>query len=307
MTLIYTDPAFARHETPRGHPERSERMMAVNDALDGQGLRDLPRRSAEPVPYKAITRVHPPQFVDKLRASRPESGMISLDPDTHMGPNSWDAARRASGAVVAAIDAVVGGEAPNAFIASRPPGHHAERQRAMGFCLINHIAIGARHAQDAHGLNRVAIVDFDVHHGNGTQDVFYEDGSVLYASTHQWPLYPGTGAAAERGVGNIINVPLGAGTDGRGYRPIFADAVTRAVSAFRPELILLSSGFDAHADDPLAGMRLVEEDFVWITRQMMDVAAEHCDGRLVSLLEGGYDLPALGRSAAAHVGALAGV
>ena len=307
MTLIYTDPLFARHEMPRGHPERTERMAAVTAALSDPRLADLPRRTAEPAPYDAIARCHPSAFLEKLSAAVPESGLMSLDPDTHMGPNSLDAARLASGAVLAAVDAVMAGEAPNAFVAARPPGHHAERTRAMGFCLINHIAIGARHAQAVHGVERVAIVDFDVHHGNGTQDIFYEDGSVLYVSTHQWPLYPGTGASSERGVGNIVNLPLGAGTDGARYRPLFAEVAVEAVDRFAPDLVLLSAGFDAHRDDPLGGLALDEDDFVWITEAMMALADTHCSGRLVSLLEGGYDLGALGRSAAAHVAALSGV
>ncbi|MEM9222063.1 MAG: histone deacetylase family protein [Pseudomonadota bacterium] len=307
MTLIYTDPVFARHEMPHGHPERSERMAAVAQSLDDERLKSLPRRAPRAAPMEAVYRAHPKSYVDAILARRPEAGLVSLDPDTHMGPNSFDAALQASGAVMGAIDAVMAGEAKNAFVAARPPGHHAERTRAMGFCMINHIAIGARHAQAVHGLGRIAIVDFDVHHGNGTQDIFYEDDSVFYASTHQWPLYPGTGAAAERGVGNIVNVPLGAGTDGRGYRPVFSNTIVRALKAFGPELVLLSAGFDAHADDPLASMMLVEDDFVWITREMMKVADEHAGGRLVSLLEGGYDLGALGRSTAAHLATLAGL
>ncbi|MEM6761378.1 MAG: histone deacetylase family protein [Pseudomonadota bacterium] len=307
MTVIFSDPLFARHETPPGHPERAERMAAVDRALARVELSGLEQRTAEPAPYDAIARAHPSSYIEKICAAAPRSGSIALDPDTHMGPHSLDVARLASGQAMAAVDAVLSGEASNAFVASRPPGHHAERTRAMGFCLFNHIAVAARYAQTIHGIDRVAIVDFDVHHGNGTQDIFEADGSVLYASTHQWPLYPGTGAGSERGVGNIVNVPVGAGMTGAQYRPLFTETITRAVAKFRPELVLLSAGFDGHADDPLAGLRLVEDDFVWITRQMMDVAAEFSGGRLVSILEGGYDLGALERSTAAHVATLAGL
>ncbi|MEM8551010.1 MAG: histone deacetylase family protein [Pseudomonadota bacterium] len=289
---------------PPGHPERAERMAAVERALAAPKLAGLTVRGASEAGYEALARAHPSAFLDRVSSVVPANGMVSLDPDTHMGPNSWSAARRASGAVMAAVDAVCAREAQNAFVASRPPGHHAERTRAMGFCLVNHIAVAARHAQAQHGVGRVAIVDFDVHHGNGTQDIFFEDESVLYISTHQSPLYPGTGSRLETGVGNIVNLPLGAGTDGARYRPLFDEVVIRALNQFGPELLLLSAGFDAHVDDPLASMALTEDDFVWITRRMMEMAATHCDGRLVSLLEGGYHLGALERCVAAHVGAL---
>ncbi|GAB5378418.1 MAG: histone deacetylase family protein [Acuticoccus sp.] len=306
MTLIFTDEVFARHEMPPGHPERAERMAAVLEALEeDERLASLPRRSATPADDAALALAHPAAYVAALADAAPQHGMIALDPDTHMGPNSLAAARRASGAAIAAVDAVIGGAAKNAFVASRPPGHHAEKTRPMGFCLVNHIAVAARHAQAAHGVERVAIVDFDVHHGNGTQDIFYEDDSVLYVSTHQWPLYPGTGAVHERGAGNIVNIPLGAGTDGAAYRPLFTTGAVAAVDAFAPDLVLLSAGFDAHRDDPLGGLALDEADFVWITETMMALADKHAGGRLVSLLEGGYDLAALGRSAAAHVATLA--
>ena len=304
MTLIFTDAIFAEHEMPPGHPECAERMAAVASALAAPQFAELERRTAPPATMEALARAHPEAYLEAIAKRVPRSGLVSLDPDTHMGPHSWQAALMASGAVVAAVDAVVTGEAPNAFVASRPPGHHAEKTTAMGFCLVNHIAVAARHAQAAHGIGRVAIVDFDVHHGNGTQDIFYEDPSVLYVSTHQSPLYPGTGAPGERGVGNILNLPLAAGTDGRTYRPLFKDAAVSAIDAFAPDLVLLSAGFDAHADDPLGGLRLTEDDFVWITDVMMDLADKHAGGRLVSLLEGGYDLAALGRSAAAHVDTL---
>lgn len=304
MTLIFTDAIYTQHEMPRGHPECAERMAAVTSALAAAQFAKLERRTAGPATPEALARAHPEAYLAAVAKAVPQKGLVSLDPDTHMGPHSWQAALMASGAVVAAVDAVLAGEAANAFVASRPPGHHAERTQAMGFCLVNHIAVAARHAQAVHGIGRVAIVDFDVHHGNGTQDIFYEDPSVLYVSTHQSPLYPGTGAPGERGVGNILNLPLGAGTDGRVYRPLFRDAAVAAIDAFAPDLVLLSAGFDAHVDDPLGGLRLTEDDFVWITDVMMELADKHAGGRLVSLLEGGYDLPALGRSAAAHVATL---
>ncbi|MEM7696522.1 MAG: histone deacetylase family protein [Pseudomonadota bacterium] len=304
MTLFYTDPIFPRHAVPDGHPERPARMAAIRTALEAPQFAALPRRTADPAPYEAIARAHPSAHLDKLDALRPAEGLIALDPDTVMSPDTWTAARVASGCAMAAVDAVLDGEDDSAFIAARPPGHHAERTRAMGFCLINHIAIAARHAQAAHGVERVAIVDFDVHHGNGTQDIFEDDPTVLYASTHQSPLFPGTGAASERGVGNIFNVPLGAGTDGAAFRPIFESAIVAPLDRFAPDLLLLSAGFDAHKDDPLGGFALVEDDFVWITRQMMAIAQKHCGGKVVSLLEGGYDLPALGQSTAAHISTL---
>ncbi|MCF3934218.1 histone deacetylase family protein [Acuticoccus sp. M5D2P5] len=304
-TLLYTDPAFARHETPRNHPECAARMASVETALSGPQFAHLDRRSPTPAPYEAIAACHPSSYIDTLTAAIPDSGMIALDADTHVGPHSFIAARLASGGVINAIDAVMADEARNAFIASRPPGHHAETAHPMGFCLINHVAIGARHVQKAHGIGRVAIVDFDVHHGNGTQDIFERDASVLYVSTHQSPHYPGTGAPTERGVGNIVNLPLSAGTVGAAYRHIFDTVAMPAVRAFAPEFLILSAGFDAHADDPLGDIRLLEDDFVWITERMMEIADEFCGDRLVSCLEGGYDLAALGRSAAAHVATLA--
>jgi acetoin utilization deacetylase AcuC-like enzyme len=305
-TILYTDPVFAEHVTPRGHPECVDRIVTVEAALTGPRFAALDRRTAGTASREAITAVHPPAFVDALEASTPASGLVAVDADTAMGPATMKAARIAAGSAIAAVDAVVAGEATNAFVAARPPGHHAERTRAMGFCFLNTVAIAARHAKAAHGIDRVAIVDFDVHHGNGTQDIFEEDGSVYYVSTHQSPLYPGTGAAGERGVGNILNIPLPAGTSGADYRLIFDAAVMPALHAFRPELVILSAGFDAHEDDPLGGLRLREEDFVWITRRMMDAAEDTAGGRLVSCLEGGYDLPALGRSVADHVATLAG-
>jgi len=306
-TILYTDPIFATHVTPEGHPECVARITAVEAALSGPRFAALDRRTAGPAGYEAITAVHPVGFVDKLEAATPERGLVAVDADTAMGPTTMKAARVASGCAVAAVDAVVAGEADNAFVAARPPGHHAERSVAMGFCFLNHVAIAARHARTAHGIDRVAIVDFDVHHGNGTQDIFEADGTVQYLSTHQSPWYPGTGAASERGVGNIVNVPLPAGTTGADYRDVFDTTVMRALDEFAPELVILSAGFDAHEADPLGDFRLTEVDFVWITQRVMALADRTAHGRLVSCLEGGYNLPALGRSVAEHVATLAGL
>ncbi|RAH99537.1 acetoin utilization protein [Acuticoccus sediminis] len=304
MTLLYSDPIFGRHKTPPGHPECAERFAAVERALAHPKFEPLPRRTAAPASDAAITAVHPEAYIARLDALVPAEGLVAVDADTAMGPNTMKAARTASGAAIAATDAVMAGEAKNAFILGRPPGHHAEKSRAMGFCFLNHVAIAARHAQKAHGIGRVAIVDFDVHHGNGTQDIFWDDPSVFYASTHQIPLYPGTGEANERGIGNILNVPLPPGTASSLYRTLFDGAVMPALNAFEPELLILSAGFDAHQDDPLGGIRLTDEDFVWITRRMMDLADRCCGGRIVSSLEGGYDLAALGRCVAGHVSEL---
>ncbi|UOM33334.1 histone deacetylase family protein [Acuticoccus sp. I52.16.1] len=304
MTLIYTDPVFGRHKTPPGHPECAERFAVAERALAHPKFEPLPRRTAAPAPDAAITAVHPAGYLAKLDALVPEHGLVAVDADTSMGPSTMQAARVASGALMAATDALFAGEDKNAFVIGRPPGHHAEHNRAMGFCFLNHVAIAARHAQRAHGVGRVAIVDFDVHHGNGTQDIFWDDASVLYISTHQSPLYPGTGEANERGVGNILNVPLPPGTSSSLYRTLFDGAVMPALNAFEPEFLILSAGFDAHEDDPLGGIRLTDDDFVWITQRILEVADRCCGGRVVSSLEGGYDLAALGRCVAAHVSEL---
>lgn len=303
MTLLFTHPTFAQHQTPPGHPEQVARLSAVLSALEE--VEGLERRTPELGGYEAIARAHPAPYLERMEAIVPAEGMIGLDADTAMSPMSWDAARLASGAACEAVDAVMTGQARNAFIASRPPGHHAEKTKAMGFCLINHIAVAAHHAKATHGVERVAIVDFDVHHGNGTQDIFWDEPNVFYASTHQSPHYPGTGAATERGAGNILNVPLPGGLSAMDYRTVFSAAVLPALNAFGADLVLISAGFDAHADDPLGDFNLTEPDYVWITEELMGVADRHAAGRIVSVLEGGYDLPALGRSVAAHVTTLA--
>jgi acetoin utilization deacetylase AcuC-like enzyme len=287
------------HVTPPGHPEQVARLDAVLGALKDM---DLVRVAAPMAAEADLLRIHPQEHVDAVRAAAPSEGWRSLDADTHMSVGSLAAAYRAAGANVRAVDMVLGGEVQNAFAAVRPPGHHAERTTPMGFCLFGSVSIAAKHALDHHGLKRVAIVDFDVHHGNGTQDLCEDDARILFCSTHQMPLYPGTGHAHEDGVyGNVLNVPLPDGAGSKAFRDAMERLVLPAVDAFKPELLLISAGFDAHADDPLAGMRLVEDDFAWVTEQLCDLADRHCQGRVVSTLEGGYDLEALAASTAAHV------
>ncbi|EET49563.1 histone deacetylase family protein [Thalassobium sp. R2A62] len=287
------------HVTPPGHPEQVARLDAVLGALKDM---DLVRVAAPMAAEADLLRIHPQEHVDAVRAAAPSEGWRSLDADTHMSVGSLAAAYRAAGANVRAVDMVLGGEVQNAFAAVRPPGHHAERTTPMGFCLFGSVSIAAKHALDHHGLKRVAIVDFDVHHGNGTQDLCEDDARILFCSTHQMPLYPGTGHAHEDGAyGNVLNVPLPDGAGSKAFRDAMERLVLPAVDAFKPELLLISAGFDAHADDPLAGMRLVEDDFAWVTEQLCDLADRHCQGRVVSTLEGGYDLEALAASTAAHV------
>jgi len=300
-TLLFTHPACFAHDPGRGHPESPARLKAVLSALEADEFRRLGRREAPAATVAQIARVHTPDYVDRVLRAVPESGLVALDPDTYLSPGSGEAGLRAAGAVCAAVDAVVGGEAKNAFCAVRPPGHHAEADRAMGFCLFNSVAIGAEQARAAHGLKRVAVVDFDVHHGNGTQHSFENDPDLFYGSTHQWPLYPGTGAAEERGVGNICNAPLPPMAGSREFRAAMGDIVLPALRRFGPDLLLVSAGFDAHEADPLASLRLDESDFAWVTRELLRVADESCAGRVVSTLEGGYDMAALAASAAAHL------
>jgi acetoin utilization deacetylase AcuC-like enzyme len=300
-TLLYTHSACLEHDPGQHHPESPARLRAVLDALDTSEFGSLGRREAPEADLDDIARVHPRRFVEALLAAVPKSGHIDIDADTVMSPASGRAALHAAGAVVAAVDAVVAGEADNAFCAVRPPGHHAEPDRAMGFCLFNNAAVGALRARAAHGLARAAVIDFDVHHGNGTQACFYDDASLFYASTHQYPLYPGTGARRETGVGNIVNVPLPPMAGSREFRQGFTGEILPALDAFRPEMVLISAGFDAHRRDPLAQLMLDESDYVWVTEQLLEIARKHAGGRVVSTLEGGYDLAALGSSAAAHV------
>ena len=301
-TLLFSHESSARHDTGQGHPERPDRIRAVMEALAADRFAALDRREAPEADLADLDRVHPAGYVERLLAAVPEDGLVRIDPDTVMSPESGEAALRASGAIIAAIDAVAAGAADNAFCAVRPPGHHAEPGRSMGFCLFNNIAVGALHARAAHGLDKIAVVDFDVHHGNGTQAVFESDPGLLFASTHEYPLYPGTGAASETGVGNVFNVPLASGSGSAEFRAGVEGHILPALREFRPDLILVSAGFDGHARDPLASLRLVEDDYAWITRELCALAGELCGGRLVATLEGGYDLDALAASVSAHVG-----
>ena len=306
-TLLLTHPAALGHATPEGHPERPDRMRAVERALAGEAFGPLLRREAPEASLETISLAHPREWIDAIVAASPAKGLVGIDSDTVMSPGTLEAIRRGAGGAVAAVDAVISGEADNAFSAMRPPGHHAERTRAMGFCFFNNAAIAARHAQTKHGAERVAIVDFDVHHGNGTQDIFWSDATVLYASTHQSPLYPGTGALSERGDHDtIVNAPLRAGSTGEVFREAMEARILPRIDAFGPDLVIVSAGFDAHRRDPLASLMLEEEDFAWATDRLLEAAARHASGRLVSVLEGGYDLQALAASAAAHVTSLMG-
>lgn len=297
MTLLYTHPSGHLHATPPGHPEQVARLDAVLTALDGL---DLDRRAAPAADDADILRGHAPEYLAALERRTPDRGWSMLDADTALSPDSLMAARHAVGGVCAAVDAVLAGEAANAFVAMRPPGHHAERARAMGFCIFSSVALGALRALDHHGLDRVAVLDFDVHHGNGTQDLLWDERRAMFVSTHQVPLYPGTGARSERGAhGQIVNVPLASGGTGAQAREIWQDICARVLE-WRPQLILISAGFDAHADDPLAGLMWRGRDFAAITRMIRDTATA-CAAPVVSALEGGYDLAALGRAARAHV------
>ena len=300
-TALVTHDACFDHVTPPGHPEQVARLDAVLGALQGM---ELHRVTAPLGAEDDILRAHPAAHIAALRDAAPDEGWWSLDADTHMSVGTLEAAFRCVGGVVRAVDMVLGGDAPNAFVAMRPPGHHAERETPMGFCFFGNVAIAAKHALEHHGLDRVAIVDFDVHHGNGTQDLVEDDPRILFCSTHQMPLYPGTGAAHETGVGNVLNCPLPDGAGSKAFRDVMEQVVLPRVDAFAPQLIIISAGFDAHSDDPLAGMNLVEGDFTWVTEKLCDLADRHCEGRVVSSLEGGYDLSALGASAAAHVNVL---
>ncbi len=303
MTTAYlTHPDAQRHLTPPGHPEQVARMAAIAQALDHPDFAALKRFDAPMAEEAQLALSHPERYIDRIRKAIPAGGIYQLDADTHVSSGSMDAARRAVGGACQAVDLVLAGEVANAFVAMRPPGHHAEAETPMGFCLFGTVAIAARHAMEAHGLNRVAVVDFDVHHGNGTQDLLWEEARAFFVSSHQMPLWPGSGRPEERGAhGNVLNVPLAPGTDGAAFRRIYEDMVLPELDRFAPELILVSAGFDAHRDDPLAQLSLVEQDFAWVTGALCDIAARHCDGRLVSCLEGGYDLPALGASVAAHI------
>jgi acetoin utilization deacetylase AcuC-like enzyme len=303
MAQLYTDPAFAGHVTPPGHPERVDRLRAVEAGLQGLALL---RAKAQMAPLDEVTRCHPRAYADRVAAAVPVEGWAQLDGDTYLSPGSLEAALRAVGGAGAAVDAVLGGVDTTAFVACRPPGHHAETATAMGFCLFGTVAIAAKRALDHHGLSRVAIVDFDVHHGNGTQDLLWDEPRCLFASSHQMPLYPGTGSPHEVGAhGQIVNAPLPEGSGGAQMRQVYDRLIFPRLMAWQPELILISAGFDAHADDPLAGLEWQAEDYAWLTTRICEIAADCAGGRVVSCLEGGYDLGALTESVAAHVGVLA--
>lgn len=296
--LVFTHPDCLAHVTPPGHPERVERLAAVERGLAGLSVA---RRECPLGDEAEVLRCHPARYLDRVKSAVPREGWAQLDGDTFLSPGSYQAAMRAVGGICAAVDAVIAGAAKTAFVAGRPPGHHAERETAMGFCLFGTVAIGAKRALDHHGLGRVAIVDFDVHHGNGTQDLMWDEGRCLFVSSHQMPLYPGSGHPDERGAhGQVLNVPLREGSGGAAMREVYERVVFPALEAWGPELLLISAGFDAHADDPLAGLEWQAEDYRWLTDRLCDFAG----GRVVSTLEGGYDLDALAACVAAHVGVL---
>ncbi|MEM8848498.1 MAG: histone deacetylase family protein [Pseudomonadota bacterium] len=299
MTLVITHEAALDHVTPPGHPERVDRLRVIHQALADM---DVSRKAALEATDAQIARCHPRSYINALTEAAPADGFVQLDADTHMSPGTLRAARLAVGGAIQAVDAVMAGEAPNAFVAMRPPGHHAETARPMGFCLFGTVAIAAKHAMETHGLDRVAIVDFDVHHGNGTQDLLWDEPRALFVSSHQSPLWPGTGASSERGAhDNVLNVPVPPRSDGALIRAkVEADILPR-LDAFAPQLVLVSAGFDAHREDPLAELDWDTDDFAWITERLCDLADAHAGGKLVSSLEGGYDLDALAASVVAHV------
>ncbi|CAG2139411.1 histone deacetylase family protein [Cupriavidus plantarum] len=305
-TIVYTHAACLEHRPGPHHPESPERLKAVVDALRTPAFADLEWRDAPMGTVEQVQLIHEADYIDDIAEHAPSRGYVPLDAgDTIMSPGSWEAVMRCVGAACAGVDAVVSGQARNVFCATRPCGHHAEPAKAMGFCIFNQAAIAAAYANAVHKLERVAVVDFDVHHGNGTQDAFYNRPELFYASSHQSPFYPGTGARSETGVDhNIVNVPLPRGCDSAQFRAAISTLMLPAVEAFAPQLIIVSAGFDAHRLDPLAGMNLEDSDFDWITRELMRIADRTCEGRIVSILEGGYSLEALASSTVAHVGAL---
>jgi len=308
-TLYYSHPDFLAHDTGPGHPECPDRLISIDKILGSDRFSPLQTISAPLLDRDAaqIRLIHPQRHIDAVLDAIPAQGIDYLDGDTVVSPGSARAALRAIGAVCDAVDRVCTGQADNAFCALRPPGHHAEPERAMGFCLFNNIAIAAAYARSQYQLEHIAIVDFDVHHGNGTQAAFYHQADVLYASTHEMPLYPGTGLATETGVGNIVNVPLSPGSSGEEFREKMRRIIFPALQKFQPQLLLISAGFDAHRADPLSTLQWCEQDYAWVTRELLRIADASCRGKIISTLEGGYNLTALANSVAAHVGELAGI
>ena len=304
MLRLYTHDSCLRHDPGPGHAESPARLKAVLQALDSDRFASVDRIEAPRATREQLLRVHTAAHVERVLAHASIDARVQLDPDTWMSPGSAEAALRAVGAACAAVDATLAGQVSRAFCAVRPPGHHATPDTAMGFCLFNSIAVAAMHAVAAHGLKRVAIADFDVHHGNGTQAIFEREPRVMFVSSHQSPLYPETGFAHEHGVGNIVNAPLPAGAGSMAFRETWHHELLPRLHAFKPQLVLVSAGFDAHRQDPLADLRLGQEDYAWITDQLQALARRHAGGRIVSTLEGGYDLGALAASVSAHVGAL---
>jgi acetoin utilization deacetylase AcuC-like enzyme len=306
-TLLVTHPACLDHLNPAGHPERPDRLRAIERSLAEERFQALVRRQAPAATLDLVTLCHPADYVEEMREAVPAQGLVRLDADTSMSPGTYEAVLRAVGGAAMATDEVMAGRINNAFCAMRPPGHHAETARPMGFCVFNTAAIIARHAQKKHGAERVAVVDFDVHHGNGTQEIFWSDPTVMYCSTHEMPLYPGTGARSERGhYDNIVNAPLRAGDGGDEFRAALEATILPRALTFRPDFVVISAGFDAHMRDPLANLNLQETDFAWATKKLMEIADASAQGRIVSVLEGGYDLKGLADSVAAHVAALMG-
>ena len=290
-----------------GHPERPERLRAIEQALEDERFQSLAREQAPRAADEIVALAHPMEYVEAIRRASPANGLVRLDADTSMSPGSLEAGLRAVGGVTLAVDEVMNRKAANAFVAMRPPGHHTETARPMGFCLFNNAAIAVRYAQKRYEIERAAIVDFDVHHGNGSQDIFWADKTVMYCSTHEMPLYPGTGAISERGEHDtIVNAPLSAGDGGDVFREAFETLILPRLHDFKPDLLIISAGFDAHTRDPLANLNLVEADYAWVTKKLMEIADKSAQGRVVSVLEGGYDLQGLSRSVAAHVAALMG-
>ncbi|PIB26506.1 acetoin utilization protein [Amylibacter kogurei] len=301
-TALITHPDGLKHETPQGHPEQVARLQAIFDTLGAAEFDGLLRCDAEMGTDEQVLLAHPSTHLNAIKSASPQTGTISLDADTHMSAGSLTAAMRGVGGICQAVDMVMSGDAGNAFCAMRPPGHHAEKTTPMGFCLFGNVAIGAKYALENYGLKRVAIVDFDVHHGNGTQDLIWDDERILFVSTHQMPLYPGTGYAHETGAhGNVLNIPIDTGATGAALLGAMNDQILPALIAHQPEILFISAGFDAHRDDPLAGLNFETEDFAIATGSLCDFARDHCSGRLVSTLEGGYDLRALAQSCAAHI------